>query len=179
MTKANAKKIPLPPISVINKIMTYDPDTGVLYHKAGRRHRQAGRPAGTITGGGYLRASINRRIYAVHRIVYAIIHGIDPGDNEIDHIDGDRTNNRPSNLRLATKSQNLANGSAYKSTATGFRGVSYRASHRKFCAQIQVKNQKRHIGYFDTPEKAAIAYDNAASELFGEFARPNFAGEEA
>lgn len=90
----------------------------------------------------------------------------------VDHIDGNRLNNQRENLRVATHAQNARNNGAILGTSAK-RGVSWHTSKGKWRATIKMDGKARHIGYFSTEEEAAIAYDRAASGLFGEFARLN------
>ncbi len=94
----------------------------------------------------------------------------------IDHINGDRSDNRRSNLRFCTRSQNNQNQFARKGSCR-FKGVHYAGdAHRTkpWRARIQLNNNQTLLGYFTTPEAAARRYDQAAVELFGEFANLNF-----
>lgn len=93
-------------------------------------------------------------------------------DAEIDHIDGNPLNNRRSNLRLATSSQNSANTRA-RAGRTLPKGV-YLTKSGRFEAKIQIKGESIFIGVYDSPEEAARAYDKAAVIHFGDFARLNF-----
>lgn len=110
---------------------------------------------------------------SLHRLI-ADRMGIPGGDGaEVDHRDGDSLNDSRSNLRPANHSQNMANRSLQSNNTTGVRGV-YWAKHRnKWYAEIRVRKVRRHLGAFDSIEAAALAYDQAASEAFGDFARLN------
>ena len=97
-----------------------------------------------------------------------------PADMQVDHINRNRLDNRKANLRVVTKSENLKNKEIYKNNKSGFRGVSWNASKRKWVAQINVNEKRKHVGSFASPEEAARAYDKAAKENYGEFAALNF-----
>lgn len=89
----------------------------------------------------------------------------------LDHIDGNRANNKLSNLREATQSQNCANAKLRSNNTSGFKGVYYHPKTGKWKSQIKKDGVSRHLGLFPTPEEAHKAYVKAAKELFGEFAR--------
>lgn len=92
----------------------------------------------------------------------------------VDHINGNGLDNRKANLRLCTKTLNLANMGAVRPRKTSrFKGVSRKTGVGSWVAQIQVDSKKITLGYFDDEEDAALAYNMAASDLFGEFARLN------
>jgi hypothetical protein len=111
-------------------------------------------------------------IISMHRLLMDA-----PDDLQVDHIDGNGLNNRRSNLRLATPSQQAANRNRWKSSRP-FRGVRWVARKKKWRAEITIDGKVRHIGYFHDPIVAALAYDERAIRQFGEFARPNFSDEE-
>jgi hypothetical protein len=94
-----------------------------------------------------------------------------PGGYEVDHINGNPLDNRKSNLRICTKSENQWNKGLGKDNTSGFKGVS--AERGKWQARIRVKTVRRHLGLYETPLEAALAYDAAALELHGEFAKTN------
>jgi hypothetical protein len=91
-----------------------------------------------------------------------------------DHINGDGLDNRRANLRPANDAQNAANSRRRQDNTSGFKGVTWHKWKRRWYARIKCDGQKIDLGYFATPEAAARAYDAAAVELFGEYARPNF-----
>lgn len=101
------------------------------------------------------------------------LHVLLMGQTGIDHIDGNGLNNRRSNLRPATNSQNKANTGKYLGTS-GFKGVYPNRRTGRWNAQIRVDGHLRNLGTFDDPVEGARAYDAAALEAFGEFARLNF-----
>lgn len=110
----------------------------------------------------------------IHRAILARMLGRELEKGELtDHINGDKLDNRRCNLRLATPSQNQHNRGGWKKSATGFKGVSFHKRRGRWTAQIGHKNHLHHLGYFDTPIDAAIAYNAAAIKYHGDFARLN------
>lgn len=104
--------------------------------------------------------------------LHNFILGESPKGMVIDHINGDTFDNRRINLRFATPSQNQCNQTKIKSSNTsGYRGVHKKGD--KWIAQIYHNNKKLGLGYFNTPQEAALAYNDKAIELRGEFASIN------
>lgn len=92
----------------------------------------------------------------------------------VDHWNGDTLDNQRGNLRVATVAENQRNQRRLRENNTsGFKGVSWDKRRRKFVAQIYLNQERRYLGGFLTAKEAALAYDVAAVELFGEFAAPN------
>lgn len=136
-----------------------------------------------VAAGPWCAAPNGRTVYAHRRVVRSNgiattegMHAFLTGVDRTDHVNGDGLDNRRSNLRRATHGQNMANKVRYRNNTSGFKGVSRRQNGRWF-AQIQCQGNHRHLGYFATAEEAARAYDAAAVEAFGEFARLNFPQE--
>lgn len=90
----------------------------------------------------------------------------------VDHINGNSLDNRRSNLRISTNAQNLWNRRAPRSNTSGFKGVAP-SGRNKWVAYINVNNEKIHLGTFLTKEDAALAYNKAALEHHGQFAKVN------
>lgn len=97
-----------------------------------------------------------------------------PSNMFVDHINGDGLDNRRCNLRLANRSQNMANRGMQADNTSGYKGVGVGRHGKNWRAQIRVRNKQIHIGVFSTPEEAARAYDDAAKKYFGEYAHLNF-----
>ena len=115
---------------------------------------------------------LNGRWYAEHRLIWLFMTGAWP-KNEIDHINGDPTDNRFENLREATHAQNQRNKGPMRNNLLGVKGVGYRRN--RFYAQISVgrrddgRKKVCHIGTFGTIEEASAAYRKVAAEMHGEF----------
>jgi AP2 domain len=97
----------------------------------------------------------------------------------VDHRNGDGLDNRRTNLRQATNVQNGANSRRRIDSKSGYKGVSWHTAGKAWCARITVERQTTYLGLFTDPRDAALAYDEAARELHGPFARPNFPEENA
>lgn len=93
---------------------------------------------------------------------------------QIDHINGDKLDNRRINLRICTASQNKANVDKPITNKSGYKGVSFHKITGKYRAVIKINGKYKHLGEFDNPEDAAVIYDINAKKYFGEFCRVNF-----
>lgn len=159
-------------ISRLNELFRLDADTGLLYWKINRTNTvKAGHAAGCINGKRYVQIRVDGIQFYVHRIVWALHHGYwPPRHNQVDHINGNKTDNRPQNLRLATNAQNQMNCPVRSGTKSGLKGVWFYAATGKWKARIMLNRRHIHIGYFDDKEAAHAAYCQRASELHGDFA---------
>lgn len=102
------------------------------------------------------------------------MHNLIAGYCKPDHVDGNGLNNQRSNLRPATAGQNMMNRRKRPGVTSRYLGVHWYKTRNKWVAVIHRDRKRRHLGYFSSEIEAALAYDAAARELFGEYARPNF-----
>ena len=109
--------------------------------------------------------------------IHRLLLGATNPKMQVDHINGNKLDNRKENLRLATNQQNQHNVGKRKNNTSGYKGVSWYRKRKKWKAAIKHNKKSIHLGYYDTPEEASRAYDKAAVEFFGEFAHLNFPGE--
>lgn len=155
----------------LKQLLSYDPGTGLWTWLVTRGGALAGDIAGCKEGRGYIEIGIDGQSYKSSRLAWLWMTGAWPSDL-IDHEDRNRTNDRWSNLRLATNSQNTANSSVRSSNSTGFKGVSIDRGRKfnPFRATIKVDGKREHLGYFGAPDDAHAAYCAAAKLRFGEYA---------
>lgn len=146
----------------------YNPDTGLFTRLEHRPSKSKSDYAGSVHNKGYIMIHVMHEIYRAHRLAWLYMTGEMP-DKHIDHIDGDKANNSFANLRLATNKQNLKNRSTNLNNKSGFRGVSWSAHAKKWIANAMLNGKRKNLGYFETAEKAAKAFNNFAKLHYGEF----------
>lgn len=159
-----------------NKILRYDPETGLFYWLIdircganGRLFRQAGDVAGGKTDSGYVVICVDYQRFYAHRLAWFMTFGEWPSA-KLDHENTVRSDNRLSNLRSATESQNRSNTKVR--SRSGFKGVRIpKHAPNSFIAQITIRGEGKYLGCFTSAEQAHAAYCRAATEAFGEFAR--------
>lgn len=173
---------PLPPQGYLRECLDYNPATGKLSWKtrpvshfcsgaqtalhncnawngayAGKEAFTARSPNGYSTGG------LDRVIYRAHRIIWKLVHGVEPED--IDHINGDRADNRLNNLRAVTRSENMRNARLRSNNKSGVVGVHFCLKRKKWIAQIK-GGAKQYLGAF-TSKAGAIAARRRAEREYG------------
>mgnify|MGYP003145362455 CR=1 FL=1 len=176
----------------LRDLLHYDQDTGVFtwrerpvsMFRDGRRLRAAsecsrwnsrysGSVAGTLKDTGYVEIGILGKLYPAHRLAWLMTYGRFP-QKKIDHVNGERADNRIANLREADDFQNAANSRKRKDNTSGFKGVSFRKDLEKWQARIGVGGRRISLGLYDQPEAAHAAYIAAAKKHHANFA--NYGG---
>jgi hypothetical protein len=156
----------------VREVLNYDPETGVFtWRKKTGRKAKIGKAAGVIHSSGRVFMSIDGHKSFGHRVAWLHVTGEWPPEGmTIDHINGDCSDNRWSNLRLATRRQNQGNRKINKNNSCGVKGVYWVPKSGKWRASIVVNRRNKHIGTFDDKHEAGRAYMAAAERYFGEFA---------
>ena len=131
-------------IEQLKEVLDYNPDTGLFTWIKSTQQTKAGSVAGNKTNQGYIRISVKRKRYLAHRLAYLYMTGHFP-ENFIDHINHIRHDNRWTNLRDATSSQNQANQVNPKNNTSGYKGVSWHKSTKKWLAKIGYMNKDIYI----------------------------------
>jgi hypothetical protein len=163
------------PVEFLREVFHYCPDTGAIRHKRNTARAKAGDVVGYVNRDGYREIKVmydgRRYTFMGHRLAVALHEGAHPPpDLDVDHRDRDRQNNRYLNLRVATRSNNLANRPASGPLPKGVTRSKTCVS-KPFMAQISVRGRKFFLGYHPTAEEAHAAYVACAREHFGEFVR--------
>jgi hypothetical protein len=118
---------------------------------------------------GHVMTTIGHKNKSLHRLIAKT-----PEDLATDHINGDKLDNRKGNLRACINRDNLLNRGPQKNNKSGYKGVSWNKPLSKWVAQISINRKQRYLGLFTDIEEAAKAYDKAAKENHGDFARLNY-----
>lgn len=149
----------------LKAILWYHPESGVFRWRHARKNNSI--PPWSIAGWtesqGYIDIQIGKKVYNAHRLAWLYVHGDLP--KEIDHINGNRADNRIENLRPADRFVNTQNVSRRSDNTTGFAGVRFYKQTNKYTSEIKHNKKRLHLGYFDTPEAAHKAYINAKQKL--------------
>ena len=158
----------------LKKYLNYDPISGYFSRKISRGKWKAGEIVGCIDKEGYRIINVNYRDYRASRLAWFYMTGFWP-KNQIDHKDRNTDNNSWGNLREATNTENSINQKKKKIRYNLPKGVWIQKNKHsiKFTAGLSGSKGYIHLGTFNTPQEAAIAYDVAAIEKYGEFACTN------
>lgn len=151
--------------SRLKELLDYDPDTGAFTWLISTNHKiKIGAMAGTVMSRGYRRIGFDGQYYRAHRLAWLYVHGEWPKD-QIDHINGDPSDNRLINLREAVNYENGQNRKKGFNNSSGFIGVSWHSASRKWNARIQINKKVKSLGYFGDADAAYSAYLAAKAEM--------------
>lgn len=154
----------------LRSILSYNSQTGEFRWRAKvSRKVVVGSIAGATSKAGYVVIGIAGQLHYAHRLACIYMTGTAP--QQVDHKDGDRSNNRWNNLRSATHQQNVLNAKRAANNTSGFKGVSWHKGASKWSAYIILDGRKRHLGLHETAADAHGAYLAAATAAQPEFAR--------
>lgn len=162
-------KTPSISIEELNRLLHYEPSTGVLTWKVSRGGMPAGSVAGNKNNNGYLKISVQNRPLLGHRVAWALHYGEWPG-KLIDHINRQTLDNRITNLRLADVAENNINRGKLENTTSKYLGVCWSKDKRKWLASITSNGRWIYLGKFAKEADAAKAFNEAARIHHGEFA---------
>ena len=158
---------------LLRQLLRYEPDTGKLFWQSredgsstSKRFNKifAERSAGRVNSSGYVKLSINGRIFPAHRIAWMMHYGSWP-DGQIDHENGCRSDNRICNIRCVTPKENSMNKKVSKKNTSGFIGVHWNAKNKKWIASISDGNKCKYIGSYKDVRDAVTARLSVQSSM--------------
>jgi hypothetical protein len=159
---------------IVKTLFDYRED-GVLIRKTkvGGRSGDIGRPVGFVLkdakrpGKMYMATKISGQHFCIHRLIWVWHHGDWP--EQLDHIDRNTLNNKIENLRSASASKNMMNRKTFKNNKSGYRGVSWHKTQKKWFAYVDADKKRKNLGYFDSLEEAANVANEARKTFHGQF----------
>lgn len=154
----------------LRAIIHYDPIDGIFRWIVAPQRSKIGDVAGFFGGPGYWQIRIKGKLFYAHRLAFLYMIGSLPSA-AVDHIDGNKTNNRWRNLRAATIRQNAANSRKRLGKTSALKGAIWDARRSTWVSFIRINGRSTYLGTFDTELAAHEAYCVAATSTFGQFAR--------
>lgn len=152
-------------IERVTDLLSYNADTGLFVWRMPRRGVTVGNVAGRIRPDGYRVVRIDGERYRAHRLAWMAYYGVQP-KNHVDHINGDRNDNRIVNLRDVSRSVNAQNlKNSHSDSAHGFLGVWFNKASGKYRTDICLCGKRKHIGQFETAAEAHEAYVRVKRDL--------------
>lgn len=158
-------------IDTVREYLNYSPDTGEFTWKKVSSDKskvgaRAGRPR---SENGYWLVTLKGKTYYAHRLAWLHVYGAMP-NKHIDHVNGDKGDNRIANLRLASQSDNCANIRAKRDNTSGVKNVHWCNTKRRWVAKVKHKGKTHHAGSFRDYQSAVSAAESARLDVHGEFA---------
>lgn len=161
MSLWNPKKLQTLTQEQVMAALNYDPATGIFRRRAASGGASAGSVAGTFDGRGYRQIRVAGKKYLAHKLAWIYVYGEWPSKH-LDHVNRIKDDNRISNLREVTRSQNGQNRGIQKNNTSCYRGVCWDTGIMRWRARIGLNGKRTFLGYFDTAEAAYEAYKAAA-----------------
>lgn len=157
-------------IEQLRERLSYEPETGLFRWVRPRIGMVSGAVAGSVNNYGYVVINTSGRMFKAHRLAWLFVHG-EEAHGLMDHINGDRADNRIANLRVVTAQQNATNRCARSDSKSGAKGIYWRESKRRWIAEICSHGKRVCLGSFRDRADAEAAYRAAAKKVHGEYAR--------
>lgn len=149
----------------LRELFHYSPDTGEFIRLVAIGPAKAGEVAGFKNSLGYVQISVDGTRQYAHRLAWLYVKGTHPS-KLIDHVNGNKSDNRIDNLREASSSENLQNAKEpHRDSRSGLRGVAWDRCRGKWLSRVQVNKKSHHVGYFSTAAEAHNAYLVAKGKL--------------
>jgi len=150
---------------MLHRLLDYDPDTGIFMWKQKRKGIKTGIPLGCDNGFGYLRITVTGKSEYAHRLAWIYSYGYWPTET-IDHINGNKSDNRIANLRMATYAENSQNKrTAQSNNKSNILGVSWHKKANKWQVHICTDRIRKYLGLFDDKYEAEQTYINAKRSM--------------
>lgn len=149
----------------LRELLNYDPYSGKFTRRVSNRKDRVGKEPGSKNTKGYIQIRIDGTLYVAHRLAWLYIYGYWPAD-QLDHINGDKTDNRMFNLREVNNKQNQENVPLQVNNTSGYRGVSYDTGYGRYRAYVCHNRETLCLGFYSTAEEAADVAKNARDNLF-------------
>ena len=153
-------------LELVHSLFRYE--DGQLIRLVSKGGYIAGSIAGALQPDGYYTVRVKRKTYPVHRVIFAMLYGYVP--DQVDHIDGNRGNNRIENLRAATAITNGYNRKNSINNTSGTKGVTWHISNKKWQVRINVDGKRKALGYYNDLEMAELVAVEARNKYHGEYA---------
>ena len=148
----------------LREVLSYEPETGLFRWLKGGHGVRSGDVAGALGGNGYVQIRIDGRKCYAHRLAWLCVHGVLP-EEELDHRNGVRSDNRIANLRGATHAENAQNRIAQRNSTSGIVGVNWHKGRQRWRAEIKIDGVRTHLGWFESIDGAIDARTKAKAEV--------------
>lgn len=156
---------------IVKSLLYYDPLTGLFIRKVRTSSTaRVGGFAGCEDAYGYIQIGVGGELVKAHRLAWFYMTGEWPPE-DIDHVNGDRRDNRWANLRLASRAENLMNTCIRSDNTSGHKGVGWAKREQLWRAYININGKTKSLGYFKELDEAIKARKDAERLYHGEFAR--------